>query len=145
MQILNRYEIPTELITLEILEGIETDNLELLNHQIDALHERGFRVSMDDFGSGYSSLNMLYQLKIDELKLDRGFLRKASEEDQERRRIILEQIIQFAQRLNIVTVAEGIETQADKTLVQTLNCNFGQGYFYDKPLAAQDFSQKYME
>ena len=54
-------------------------------------------------------------------------------------------IIQFAQRLNIVTVAEGIETQADKTLVQTLNCNFGQGYFYDKPLAAQDFSQKYME
>lgn len=145
MQILNRYEIPAELITLEILEGIETDNLELLNHQIDALHERGFRVSMDDFGSGYSSLNMLYQLKIDELKLDRGFLRKASKEDQERRRIILEQIIQFAQRLNIVTVAEGIETQADKTLVQTLNCNFGQGYFYDKPLAAQDFSQKYME
>lgn len=144
MQILDRYQIPAKLITLEILEGIATDNLELLNHQIAALHKCGFRVSMDDFGSGYSSLNMLYQLNIDELKLDRGFLRKASKEDQERRQIILEQMIQFAQRLNIVTVAEGIETLADKTLVQSLNCNFGQGYFYDKPLAAQVFTQKYM-
>lgn len=144
MQILNRYQVPASLITLEILEGIATDNLELLNHQIDALHERGFRVSMDDFGSGYSSLNMLFQLKIDELKLDRGFLRKASQADQTRRQIILEQIIQVAQKLEITTVAEGIETQADKALVQALHCNYGQGYFYDKPMTSQAFSQKYM-
>ncbi len=144
MQILNRYQIPSSLITLEILEGIATDNLELLNHQIDALHERGFRVSMDDFGSGYSSLNMLYQLKIDELKLDRGFLRKTSETDQARRQIILEQIVQFAQKLEITTVAEGIETQEDQALVQALHCNYGQGYFYDKPMSAQEFTGKYM-
>ena len=144
MRILTRYQIPTSLITLEILEGTATNNLELLKHQIDALHEQGFRVSMDDFGSGYSSLNMLYQLKIDELKLDRGFLRKASEEGQKRRQIILEEIIQFAQRLEITTVAEGIETEADRDLVRKLHCDFGQGYFYDKPMPAKEFNQKYM-
>ena len=61
-----------------------------LNQQIEILQENGFRVSMDDFGSGYSTLNMLYQLRIDELKLDRGFLKKASVDDEKRRNIILE-------------------------------------------------------
>ena len=144
MHILDSYQIPASLITLEILEGVATDNLEQFNHQIDELHRRGFRVSLDDFGSGYSSLNMLYQLNIDELKLDRGFLRKVSGEDQARRKIILEQIVQFARKLEITTVAEGIETQADKDLVQALHCDYGQGYFYDKPMAAQAFSEKYM-
>ena len=87
---------------------------------------------------------MLYQLKIDELKLDRGFLRKASEEGQKRRQIILEEIIQFAQRLEITTVAEGIETEADRDLIRKLHCDFGQGYFYDKPMPAKEFNQKYM-
>ena len=78
-------------------------------------------------------------------KQDRGFLRKTSKEDEARRQIILEQIIQFAQRLDIATVAEGIETEADQSLVRDLHCDFGQGYFYDKPLDAQEFSKKYMQ
>lgn len=145
MQILNRYHVSPSLITLEILEGVATDNLELLNHQIEALHALGFRISMDDFGNGYSSLNMLYQLNIDELKLDRGFLRQVSKEDEERRYIILEQIVSFARKLGIATVAEGIETQEDEALIQALKCNFGQGYFYDKPMSAKEFSQRYMK
>lgn len=145
MQILNRYQVSPSLITLEILEGVATDNLELLNHQIEALHALGFRISMDDFGNGYSSLNMLYQLNIDELKLDRGFLRQVSKEDEERRYIILEQIVSFARKLGIATVAEGIETQEDEALIQALKCNFGQGYFYDKPMSAKEFSQRYMK
>lgn len=145
MQILNRYHVSPSLITLEILEGVATDNLELLNHQIEALHALGFRISMDDFGNGYSSLNMLYQLNIDELKLDRGFLRQVSKEDEERRYIILEQIVSFARKLGIAIVAEGIETQEDEALIQALKCNFGQGYFYDKPMSAKEFSQRYMK
>lgn len=145
MQILNRYHVSPSLITLEILEGVATDNLELLNHQIEALHALGFRISMDDFGNGYSSLNMLYQLNIDELKLDRGFLRQVSKEDEERRYIILEQIVSFARKLGIATVAEGIETQEDEALIQALKCNFGQGYFYDKPMSAKEFNQRYMK
>ena len=145
MHILDKYNVSPSLITLEILEGVANNNLERLNQQINALHEKGFKISMDDFGSGYSSLNMLYQLKIDELKLDRGFMRKAAKEDEERRKVILEQIISFAHKLDITTVAEGIEVQEDKDMMLSLNCDFGQGYFYDKPMCAKEFSEKYME
>lgn len=87
---------------------------------------------------------MLYQLKIDELKLDRGFLRKVSQDNNERRQIILEQIIRFAKKLGITTVAEGIETQEDKNNMESLDCDYGQGYFYEKPINAEEFSIKYM-
>lgn len=143
--ILKKYEIPPSLITLEILEGIAMDNLNHLNRQIGALHSKGFRISMDDFGSGYSSLNMLYQLQIDELKLDRGFLRESSVEDRRRSKIILEQIVEFSKKLGIITVAEGIENQEDENTVLTVGCDYGQGYFYDKPMDVQHFSQKYMQ
>lgn len=143
--ILKKHQIPPSLITLEILEGVATDNLTHLNRQIGALHAKGFRISMDDFGSGYSSLNMLYQLKIDELKLDRGFLRESSAEDRQRSEIILEQIVEFSKKLGIITVAEGIENQEDENTVMAVGCDYGQGYFYDKPMDAYQFSQKYMK
>ncbi len=143
-KLVKKYEISPSWIVLEILENMDTENLELMIHQINVLHEKGFRISMDDFGSGYSSLNMLYQLKIDELKFDRGFLRKGSEDDNKRRVIILEQMIRFAERLGITTVAEGIETEHDKETMKSLRCDYGQGYFYEKPMNAKDFSAKYM-
>ena len=144
-QIVTRYGVPPALIILEMLESIAANDLEQINSQIEALHGKGFRVSMDDFGSGYSSLNMLYQIKIDELKLDRGFLRKASNHnDEERRQIILEQVIRFAKKLGITTVAEGVETQQDRDNMAALSCDYGQGYFYDRPITAEEFSDKYM-
>lgn len=144
-QIVTRYGVPPALIILEMLESIAANDLEQINSQIEALHGKGFRVSMDDFGSGYSSLNMLYQIKIDELKLDRAFLRKASNHnDEERRQIILEQVIRFAKKLGITTVAEGVETQQDRDNMAALSCDYGQGYFYDRPITAEEFSDKYM-
>ena len=144
-QTVKRYKVPSSLITLEILEDVATDDLEHLNVQIKLLHEKGFKVSMDDFGSGYSSLTMLYQLKIDELKLDRGFLKPVSEENRKRRQIILHQIIQLAKKLGISTVAEGIETTRERDTMLALSCDFGQGYLYDKPVSAGEFSEKYMK
>ncbi len=143
-KIVEKYGIPPHLLTLEILEDITTGNLEQLHSQIEALHARGFRVSMDDFGSGYSSLNMLYRLNIDELKLDKGFLLKGSKADDTRRRIVLEQVIRLAQRLGICTVAEGIETQQDNDNMAALSCDYGQGYFYERPISAVQFNEKYM-
>lgn len=143
-QLVTQYQVPASLITLEILEGVAENDSDFLSHQIELLHQKGFKISMDDFGSGYSSLNMLYQLKIDELKLDRGFMRKVSDGDDERRRIILNQIIQFAKKLGIYVVAEGIETQEDKNNMKKMGCDCGQGYFFEKPIAAKDFSVKYM-
>ena len=143
-KIINKYNVPASLIILEILEGVAANDMDFLNQQIETLHKKGFKVSMDDFGSGYSSLNMLYQLKIDELKLDRGFLRKVSQDNNERRQIILEQIISFAKNLGIDTVAEGVETKEDRDNLSALGCDYGQGYFYEKPINAKDFSIKYM-
>lgn len=142
--ILARYGVSPSSVTLEVLEGVASDDLEFLNRQIEALHAKGFHVSMDDFGSGYSSLNMLYQLKIDELKLDRGFLREASEEECERRKIILKYILRYAKTVGITTVAEGIETAEDRDTVLELDCDIGQGYFYEKPIPAEEFTQRYM-
>lgn len=139
------YKVPTHLLTLEILEGVAIGNVESLNRVIDQLHAKGFRVSMDDFGSGYSSLNALYQLKIDELKLDRGFLAMAANEaDAARRRAILDQIIQFAKTMGLATVAEGVETAEDEALLRELHCDIGQGYFYSKPIDTTAFDEKFM-
>lgn len=143
--ILEKYQISPSLITLEILEGIAVNDIEQIKHQLLQLKNMGFRISMDDFGSGYSSLTMLYQLQIDELKLDKKFLIQSAENNKERRKIILEQIIVLAKKLGITIVAEGIETAQDKEDMTRLSCDYGQGYFYEKPIPAQDFSEKYME
>lgn len=143
-QLVNRYQISPSLITLEILERTAVGDFEQIRSQIDVLRSKGFKVSMDDFGSGYSSLNMLYHLNIDELKLDRGFVQKTSYGDNGRRLIILEQIISFAKKLGISTVAEGIETQTDKDTMVKLSCDYGQGYFYGHPISAEEFSERYM-
>ena len=144
-KIVRKYNISPSLITLEILEDIAASDAEQINHQINALQKIGFKISMDDFGSGYSSLNMLYTLKIDELKLDRGFMRKVAGGDDERRKIILKQIISFAKKLGITTVAEGIETEEDCDNMAALSCDYGQGYFFDKPTEAEEFSRLYMQ
>ena len=139
-----KYDIPANLITLEILEGLALKNIEELNAQIKVLQEIGFCVSMDDFGSGYSSLNTLAKLHIDELKLDRGFLLESSSGKSDRSRIIMEQIVQLSKRLGISTVIEGIETSEHDRLSKSLGCDFGQGYYYSRPVSAAEFNLKYM-
>ena len=142
--LVERYRVPAGLITLEILEGLAADNMVDLNAKIRQLHELGFRVSMDDFGSGYSSLNTLYQLNIDELKLDQGFLLKSAYGAGTRRRVILEHIVQLAQRLSISTVVEGVETRENADWMRSLGCDYAQGYLYSKPISAAAFDVQYM-
>ena len=143
-QILDEHQIPAELIVLEILEGLAMDSTDLLNERIGALQKAGFRISLDDFGSGYSSMNTLSRLKINELKLDRGFLFSNSSLDRERNSLILEQIIQLSHKLGISTVAEGVETVEDEELVRSIGCDVGQGYLYHAPISAAEFTEIYM-
>lgn len=140
-----RYGIPDQLITLEILEGLATENVEELNRKIGILRGQGFRISLDDFGSGYSSLNVLGNLRIDELKLDRGFLLEASDKKNTRFRAVMEEIVQLTKRLRISTVVEGIETASNEQFCCEIGCDQGQGYYYSRPLAQEDFNQQYMK
>lgn len=144
--LIDKYKIPADLITLEILEGLAIGNTDELNEKITKLRNIGFRISMDDFGSGYSSLNTLATLKINELKLDRVFLprMKNSGEDQKRQIIILEEILDLTKKLRITTVAEGVETKENEELIRSLGCDMGQGYYYCRPVDVSEFSEKYI-
>ena len=137
------YEVDPSMITLEILETVADSGAEEISDRIKELHEKGFKISMDDFGSGYSSLNMLYKLNVDELKIDRVFLRDAGKNN-DRRNILLEQIIITSRRLGISTVAEGIETKHDNDMMLKMKCDYGQGYYYSKPISIEEFSKKYI-
>lgn len=144
--ITKKYGVPNSCITLEILEGLTIHNFEQFNTTIKELHSKGFKVSMDDFGSGYSSFNTLSKLKIDELKIDRDFLLKIDRdnENKDRQRIILKSIISLAKRLNIETVVEGVETEENLELISTLGCDMAQGYYFSRPLSVADFEDKYI-
>lgn len=97
-------------ITLEILEGMFLKDVDEMTVRLKKLKKIGFRISMDDFGTGYSSLNMLGKLEIDEVKLDRGFLNEALEEENANTRLIMEEIVQLSHKLSTSVVVEGIET-----------------------------------
>ena len=144
--LLDKYQISGELITLEILEGLAMENTEELNEKILRLRELGFRISMDDFGSGYSSLNTLASLKIDELKFDREFLLrlKDSNMDYSRQIVIMNEIVELTKKLKIKTVVEGVETEENEELIKSFGCEYGQGFYYSRPVSVQEFSEKYL-
>ncbi len=132
------------LIIIEILEGLALQDVDKINEKIEQLHQKGFRISMDDFGSGFSSLNTLGKLKIDELKLDRGFLQDISGQNYERAELVMEQVIHMARKLHISTVVEGVETAENEQLIKTMGSDYEQGYYYRKPIPADDFHKTYM-
>ena len=143
--IAQRYGVSGRYITLEILEGLALENPQQVSMRIRRLHNYGFRISMDDFGTGYASLTMLSQIQIDELKLDRSFLLQAAQSTEQYCRKILEVVIEVAKLLRISTVAEGIETADNALLMRELNCDYGQGYYYSRPIPAEEFTKTFLQ
>lgn len=140
--ILKRYAIPSSLIILEITETIATENQFMLENRIQELHKLGFAVSMDDFGSGFSSLNTLNELSIDELKIDRAFLSGTEEPGiHTKRHIIIRSILQLSKDLLISTVAEGIETKEQMDFLKESGCDIGQGYYFSRPIPIKEFEK----
>jgi EAL domain-containing protein (putative c-di-GMP-specific phosphodiesterase class I) len=133
----NRYHIPDGMLILEFTESFADENYERLNQTISHMHRNGFICSIDDFGSGYSSFNILKQVCMDEIKLDRLFIHKGI--SNERDRLILGQIIHVAKELGMNIVQEGVETIGEVEMLKQLGCNVIQGYYYSKPLALVDY------
>ena len=144
LAITGKYHISPRYITLEILENLALEHMDQVNDCITQLRAAGFRISMDDFGSGYSSLNTLGRLKIDELKLDRLFLMGVAKDTEGTQRKIMASILELAKQLNISTVAEGVETQENEQMMAQLSCNYGQGYYYSRPLTTADFKRDFL-
>lgn len=125
-------------LMLEITESAYTQNASIMIEIIKKLRCDGFKIEMDDFGSGYSSLNMLSAMPIDVLKLDMKFIRTVCEDEKTRK--MVELILDIAKFLNVPVVAEGVETEQQCNLLKQLGCDVVQGYFFSKPVPVQEFN-----
>ena len=124
-------------IKLEITESAYAENAKQLLDMIDGLRELGFEIEMDDFGSGYSSLNMLSSMPIDVLKMDMNFIRNIEKNETDRRLVML--VLDIAKYLNVPVVAEGVETKNQLDILKQASCELVQGYYFSRPLPPEEF------
>lgn len=133
--LVERYGIEPSLIEVEITESAYSERPDRIVAAFDELAERGFTVLMDDFGSGYSSLNMLKDINVDVLKIDMRFL----DRDDRRSKDIMESVIRMARWLDLPVIAEGVETREQVNFLLDVGCSYAQGYYYARPMEAAAF------
>ena len=131
-----------EDLLLEITESAYTDNSQQIIDTVTALRDRGFKIEMDDFGSGYSSLNMLTSLPIDALKLDMKFIRNICVNEKDS--ALVEIMIRISDLLDVPIIAEGVETKEQADLLKGIGCEIIQGYYFSKPVPGEEF-EKFIE
>lgn len=135
-----KYCVDRELIEVEITESAYAEDYENVKVIINGLRESGYRVSMDDFGSGYSSLNMLKDVNVDVLKIDMNFL-KLDDHSADKGIGILEAIVNMAKLMGIRVIAEGVETKDHVDILGQVGCSYAQGYYYYKPMPEKEFQK----
>ena len=140
--LVEKYGISPQNLRLEITETVMMDDMEKRLPLIERLREYGFLVEMDDFGSGYSSLNMLKDIPVDILKIDMVFLYKTKNPDKAMK--ILQLIIAMTEQLGIGSITEGVETKDQARMLREMGCHMFQGYYFCKPISLQDFEKKYL-
>ena len=130
-------ELPKGCIAVEITEGLLITDSEKVRYELLSFQKRGIEVSIDDFGTGFSALSYLNQFDIDYLKIDISFIRSMAEN--ESNRALTEAIIVMAHKLGIKTIAEGVETEAQRDFLVQFGCDYIQGFLYSKPVTATEF------
>jgi diguanylate cyclase (GGDEF)-like protein len=136
----DKYELDRKRLRLEITETIMMDDIDEKLKTIDKLREAGFIVEMDDFGSGYSSLNMLKDMPVDVLKLDMIFLKDTAHD--ERTKKIMSLIIDLAKSLDVPVIAEGVETVEQVDFLAKMGCDYFQGYYFARPVSLDEYEKK---
>ena len=131
--------VPREKIELEITESMLTEDMNKLIDAMKTLKDAGFRISVDDFGSGYSSLNLITVLPFHTLKIDGGFFLR--NELTEKNKKVITSIVELAKSLNYQTVSEGVETDEQVEFLREIGCDMIQGYYYYKPMPVKDFEE----
>ena len=138
-EIVDKYEIPYEYIELELTESVFTENAELLLKTMRKLHEIGFKLSIDDFGSGYSSLNMLKDIPADVIKIDREFFNGTV--NSQKGRAVISTVVDLAKNLNMEVISEGVETVEQVDFLTEIDCSMVQGYYFAKPMTMESFEE----
>ena len=141
--ILKENNLDHEVFKLEITESAYTENADQVIQVVGALRKKGFEVEMDDFGSGYSSLNMLSSMPIDVLKMDREFIRNIDHDKKGQQLVGL--ILDIARSLKVPVIAEGVERETQLQLLKKLGCNIVQGFYFSRPLPAAEFEKRFLD
>ena len=136
--LLKRYPVDPENIIFEITERTYIKNTEIVNHVIDELHRDRIRISMDDFGSGYSSLSSLKDINFDEVKIDRAFIADGLTDTG---KIVLQELFHILKRMNKTIVCEGVETADVSQFLIDEGCTELQGFLYYRPMCQQAFTK----
>nr|WP_297709605.1 EAL domain-containing protein [uncultured Butyrivibrio sp.] len=142
-ELADRYGVPYKYLEVEITESALISESERILDWVKGIRKAGFSVAIDDFGSGLSSLQFVKDIPADVLKLDRSLLSSNCESDKER--IVLESIFYFAKRLNMITIAEGVETQEQLGFLRTCSCDRIQGFLYARPMPKGRFCELCLE
>ena len=140
-EIRKRYQVPRNMLYVEITESVFVYEGDVLHQEIDRFRQAGYEVWMDDFGSGYSSLNTLKNYRFDEIKIDMAFLSQFTEKSQN----IIKAIIRMAKEIGIHTLMEGVETREHAEFARSIGCELLQGYYYGRPMSFGELSQAYQE
>lgn len=143
VDIKNKYSVPDGLIEFEILASVALDDekINILISILDKIHQNGFLCSLDDFGSGYSLLSVLSELRVDTIKLDRKFFRDFEDE---RSKNVIESFINVCERINTKIVAEGIESKEQLDYLRKVNCELVQGFIFSKPIDVESFEKSFL-
>lgn len=144
LTVINRYNIPHEYIELELTETTTEVDFDVLKGIVTSLRAEGISVSVDDFGVGYSSLNLIRDIPWTVLKIDKCFLPDEydSDEDKQKKKIMLKSVIMLSQALGLECITEGVETLEQIMLLKKSNCFLAQGYYFDKPLPVEEFEKR---
>ena len=138
-----KYSIPKELIHVEVTESALTDDFIKLNEAMNRIKEMGYALWLDDFGSGYSSLNVLKDYQFDVVKIDMRFL--SNLDNSEKAKTLIDCIIQMANRIDMLTLTEGVETETQAEFLNRVGCNRLQGYLFGKPMPKEELDRRIEE
>ena len=139
-QTIKEFSIPSDLLHVEITESALMNDADVLKESIKRLHELGYAVWLDDFGSGYSSFNVLKDYEFDVLKLDMEFL--VGFENNKKAKFLIESVVQMANQIGMKTLSEGVETSEEAKFLESISCGRLQGYLYSKPIPFEELKEK---
>ncbi|MFI3231366.1 MAG: bifunctional diguanylate cyclase/phosphodiesterase [bacterium] len=149
MHLIRKYNIPCEFLELEVTESVFVEDKVQLKHFIDSIKSESLKVSIDDFGTAYSSLQILTDINVDILKIDKGFLDNINTNTTEEHvvtkdEILIKNIINLAKELEFKVICEGVETNEQIELLKNIGCELGQGYVFAKPMPLSEYEDKYL-
>lgn len=139
VNLVEKYRIPPRYLYLELTESVFSDVETVILRTVESLHKVGFTILMDDFGSGYSSLNVLKDVDLDVLKIDMKFMSKGK--DDKRAAKIIAAVIRMAESLEMPVIAEGVEEEQQVEMLKSLGCDYIQGYYFSRPIPMEEYEK----